>query len=78
MANELTVQKDLWTRIKEYATEVRAEMRRVTWPGRQEVYSTTVLVILTTFFFALVFWIYDHIFFLAVGKFLDWGKSLLH
>jgi preprotein translocase subunit SecE len=78
MADELSIQKSWWTRVKEYASEVRTEMRRVTWPGRQEVYSTTVLVILTTFFFAFVFWVYDHIFFLMVGKVLDWGQTLLH
>ncbi len=78
MADEVAIRKDLWTRIKDYAAGVRTEMRRVTWPGKQEVYSTTILVILTTFFFAFVFWIYDHIFFLMVGKVLAWGKTLLH
>lgn len=78
MADELALQKSLWTRVKEYAADVRTEMKRVTWPGRQEVYSTTILVILTTFFFAAVFWIYDHIFLFLVEKVLAWGQTLLH
>ena len=38
---------------KSFFTEVRNEMRRVTWPSRREVYATTVVVILTSAFFAL-------------------------
>lgn len=50
-----------WTGFKAYVGEVRAEMKRVTWPSKQEVYGTTVMVVLTTFtfaaYFALVDWI---------------------
>ncbi len=31
--------------------EVRAELRKVTWPGRDEVQATTLVVIATTVFF---------------------------
>ena len=36
------------TRTRTFFTEVRNEMRRVTWPSRREVYATTVVVILTS------------------------------
>ena len=36
-----------------FFTEVRNEMRRVTWPSRREVYATTVVVIITSAFFGL-------------------------
>ena len=42
-----------WQRWREFFAEVRAEMKRVTWPGRKEVYATTVVVILTSAFFGL-------------------------
>jgi preprotein translocase subunit SecE len=42
-----------WTRGREFLTEVRNEMKRVTWPSRKEVYATTVVVILTSMFFGL-------------------------
>ena len=41
-------------KIKELRTffvEVKSELKKVTWPGRQEVQATTVVVILTTVFF---------------------------
>ena len=42
-----------WQRWREFLAEVRAEMKRVTWPTRKEVYATTVVVILTSAFFGL-------------------------
>jgi preprotein translocase subunit SecE len=39
-----------------FFTEVRNEMRRVTWPSRREVYATTVVVILTSAFFGVYLW----------------------
>ena len=42
-----------WQRWREFFAEVRAEMKRVTWPSRKEVYATTVVVILTSAFFGL-------------------------
>ena len=39
-----------------FLTEVRNEMRRVTWPSRREVYATTVVVILTSAFFGVYLW----------------------
>jgi preprotein translocase subunit SecE len=40
-----------WNELKTFLAEVRAEMKKVTWPGRQEVYQTTLVVIATTIFF---------------------------
>ena len=62
MAGELAINKNLWSRIKNYISDVRAEMRRVTWPGKQEVYGTTVMVIITTFLFGFYFMLCDEAF----------------
>jgi preprotein translocase subunit SecE len=45
-----------WNNFRSFLTEVRNEMRRVTWPGRREVYATTVVVILVSAFFGLYIW----------------------
>jgi preprotein translocase subunit SecE len=42
-----------WTNTRTFLTEVRNEMRRVTWPSRKEVYATTVVVILTSILFGV-------------------------
>jgi preprotein translocase subunit SecE len=45
-----------WDRARTFLTEVRGEMKRVTWPTRREVYATTVVVILVSVFFGLYLW----------------------
>ena len=42
-----------WERWREFFSEVRNEMKRVTWPSRKEVYATTLVVILTSAFFGV-------------------------
>ena len=70
MADELTNPKNLWVRFREYFVQVRVEMKRVTWPGKQEVYGTTVMVILTTFLFGIYFWVCDEAFSVTISQIL--------
>ena len=56
-------QKRRWyKRFFPFLKEVRAEMRKVTWPSRKEVYSTTLVVIITTVFFGAYLFVMDIIF----------------
>ena len=57
-----------WTNTRTFLTEVRNEMRRVTWPSRKEVYATTVVVILTSMFFGIYLWSLD----LALDRSVNW------
>ena len=43
-----------------FLSEVRNELKRVTWPSQKEVYATTVVVILTSIFFGLYLFILDY------------------
>jgi len=70
MADEVSIQKNPWVRLREYISDVRVEMRRVTWPNKQEIYGTTVMVILTTFLFGLYFWVCDGALSVTVSKIL--------
>jgi preprotein translocase subunit SecE len=56
------------TTSRSFLTEVRNEMRRVTWPSRREVYATTLVVILTSAFFGLYLWGID----LALSAAVAW------
>lgn len=38
-------------RIKQFYHDVKVEMKKVSWPSRQEVISTTIVVIVAVFFF---------------------------
>jgi preprotein translocase subunit SecE len=76
MAIELAASKEVAGKFGSYISDVRAEMKRVTWPGKQEVYGTTVMVIITTFLFGFYFMICDEAFSRLVSYVLNWGKSL--
>ena len=65
---ESTGIKAWWDNGRTFLTEVRNEMRRVTWPSRREVYATTVVVILTSGFFGLYLWGLD----LALSWVVNW------
>ena len=70
MAEELGISKNPWQQFRDYFSEVRAEMKRVTWPGKQEIYGTTLMVVLTTFLFGFYFWITDRAFSFLIGRIL--------
>jgi preprotein translocase subunit SecE len=44
---------------RDFLSEVRAELKKVTWPSQKEVYSTTIVVIGTTVFFGFYLWLLD-------------------
>jgi len=48
-------------RARLFLSEVRNELKRVTWPSQREVYATTVVVILTSAFFGLYLFVLDQI-----------------
>jgi preprotein translocase subunit SecE len=45
-----------------FFTEVRTELKKVTWPSRKEVYSTTLVVIATSILFGFYLWGLDIVF----------------
>ena len=47
-------------RLRVFLSEVRNELKRVTWPSQKEVYATTVVVILTSVFFGLYLFVLDY------------------
>ncbi len=48
---------DYYRRATTFVTEVKNELKKVTWPPRKEVYSTTIVVVVTVFFFG--FYLYS-------------------
>lgn len=46
-------------RLNSFLKDVRSEMRKVITPSRDEVQSTTIIVLVTVFIFAAYFWIVD-------------------
>ena len=44
---------------RQFLIEVWAELKKTTWPGRQEVYGTTIVVIVTVLICATYLWFVD-------------------
>ena len=61
-----------WTQTaKQFYADVRSEMKKVSWPSRQEVMGTTIVVMVAVAIFGLYFFIVDTL----LGQALNW---LLH
>jgi len=55
-------------RLRLFLSEVRNELKRVTWPSQKEVYATTVVVILTSVFFGLYLFTLDY----GINSLVQW------
>jgi preprotein translocase subunit SecE len=66
-------EKKVWyKRFFSFLKEVRAELKKVTWPSRRETANTTVVVILSVFFFGFYLFFMDIIF----SRLIDLVRSL--
>jgi preprotein translocase subunit SecE len=57
-----------WSHIKQFFIDVRVELRKVSWPGRKEVYGTTIVVIGAVFFFGIYLGLVDLVLKLGVDQ----------
>jgi preprotein translocase subunit SecE len=64
---------DWWGRGRTFLQEVRAEMRRVTWPTRPEVIATTWVVVLFSAVIGTYLWGLDLLF----GRAVNWALRAL-
>jgi preprotein translocase subunit SecE len=56
------------SRIQSFFNDVKLEMKKVSWPGRKEVYGTTIVVIGAVFFFGIYLGLVDLLLKLGVDK----------
>jgi preprotein translocase subunit SecE len=54
--------------MRQFFVEVRSEMRKVSWPGRKEVYGTTIVVVCAVFFFGIYLGLVDLVLRLSVDR----------
>lgn len=52
---------NIFTRLSRYINDVRAEMRRVVWPSRQEVINSSWIVVGTLFIFIVLIFALDSV-----------------
>jgi preprotein translocase subunit SecE len=64
-----------WKRLVLFFHDVRVEMRKVNWPSRADVISTTIVVTLTVTFFGIYFFFTDSIFTKLIGGLMAYAKK---
>ncbi len=57
-----------YKRFGNFLKDVRSELKKVTWPARPEVISTTIVVIAATIFFGFYLFLMDVVFSWLIGK----------
>jgi preprotein translocase subunit SecE len=61
-------------RLRSFLHDVRLEMKQVNWPSREDVSSTTVVVIVTVAFFGIYFLFADTVCSKAVSWLINYAK----
>jgi preprotein translocase subunit SecE len=60
--------KNLPSRISSFTADVKSELKKVTWPSKKEVYGTTIVVIITVFFFGFYLFMVDSMLQVVIGR----------
>ncbi len=63
--------QDWFKRSVEFYGDVRGEIKKVSWPGRDEVRGTTIVVIAAVFFFGVYLGVVDYVLGLGLEGLLD-------
>lgn len=61
-----------WANLAQFYREVKQEMKRVTWPTRDEVSSTTLVVMIAVLFFGFFLWFVDVLITLGFEQLTKW------
>ena len=68
--------KQWWLSTRDFFRDTAGEMKKVTWPTRNEVVGTTAVVIVATLVFSLFLWGCDVVFYKAIDfLFTRFGAS---
>ena len=59
---------------RDYVNDLKLEMRRVSWPNRKQVESTTAVVIFSVFAFAAYFALVDSVLTRGINAIFDFFK----
>jgi preprotein translocase subunit SecE len=62
----------MFEKIKNFLSETRAEMRKVTWPTRDELIESTKIVIIASFVVTLFIGLIDQLLTLIIRRLLGW------
>lgn len=62
---------NIFKRIGNYLNEIRGELKKVTWPTKNDMQKTTIAVIISSLIFGLYLFFVDVIFSRIINKVID-------
>jgi preprotein translocase subunit SecE len=62
---------NIFNRMGNYLTEIRGELKKVTWPTRNDLQKTTIAVIIISIIFGIYLQVVDFSFRIVVQKVID-------
>jgi preprotein translocase subunit SecE len=65
---------NIFKRIKNYLNEVRGELKKVTWPTKNDLYKTTIAVIVSSIIFGIYLQVVDLSFSTIIQRIIDFFK----
>ncbi|MEA2326368.1 MAG: preprotein translocase subunit SecE [Thermoanaerobaculia bacterium] len=68
--------REWWLTTRDFFRDTNSEMKKVTWPSRNEIVGTTVVVIVATLIFSVYLWGCDLVFYKMINfLFTKFGVS---
>ena len=64
-----------WKQLVTFVQEVQIELKKTTWPAWKEVQGTTIVVIGTSFIFAVFLWVVDILVRQVVGGIMNYFSA---
>ena len=64
--------KEWFQRSVQFYHDVRNETKKVSWPSRDEVFGTTIVVVVAVFFFGLYLGLVDYLLVLGLDRVLNY------
>lgn len=61
--------KEIFSKIATFLNEVKVELGKVAWPSKEEVKSSTIVVIVSVFIFSIFIWLFDLLLSRGLGMF---------
>ena len=63
--------ENIFKRIRVYLNEVRGELKKVTWPSKNDLYKTTIAVVVSSVIFGIYLFAVDLIFRTLADKVIE-------
>ena len=77
LSSFIAYQSDFGKLVYSYVTDSKVELKKVTWPTKQETTQTTLGVIFVVIVVGILLWLFDMLLGWAIGTHMEWHNGLV-